>query len=136
MAQRSREIASHIRRILDGVGAGAAKRALVEIGGPAVEPILQAATGKHGKMHPDQHEVAMDDFIAVLVRIAKVKPAALAAALAHHVPGEHLAAYALGHSRSRHARQVLEQLRNDEDNGLRAVAEHHLQRHKRRRPAR
>ena len=128
MVRRKLEIAELIRQILDGVSTSSAKRRLAGMGGAAVEPILEAVTGRHGRLHSDRVEAGIKDLVSVLEKIANKHPGSLASALAHHVPGLNLAVWALGHSSSSLARGILRDLTDHEDNGVRAVAEYHLAR--------
>ena len=131
MPSRKAEVAALIRRVLDGDSVAGAKRGLVAAGPSAVVPVLEAATGRHGRLHPGRRAETLADFVQVLERIARVDPRPVAAALAHEVPGTNLAVWALGHSRSRHALAILKGLTDHEDGGVRAVARYHVLAHAR-----
>ena len=118
-----------IRKVMDGK-AGTAKRKLVAAGGEAVEPILDALAGGHGRFHPDHHHKAMNDLMGVLAQIAQKDPKPLAAALATGVPSINAAMFALGHSNSRHATQIMRDALDHHDGALRAIATYHVGRGK------
>ena len=117
---------------MDGKGAAAAKKQLIVAGGAAVDPVLSALTGGHGRHHPDNVAQATRDLMDVLNGIARRKVAPLAEALAHGNPAYAAVIFAIGHSRSRHARQILKDHLDHDDPGVAAVANYHLSRSKRR----
>jgi hypothetical protein len=133
MRTRKAEVAELIRRVLNGDRVLAAKRALVAAGPSAVVPVLEAATGGHGRPAGGRHREALSDLVHVLERIARKDARPLAAALAHDQPGLNMVAWALGHSGSRHAQAILKGLVDHEDGGVRAVARYHLERGTKRR---
>ena len=102
------------------------KRKLVEHADEAVEPILAAIAGAHGRLHPDRRRDSVHDLMDVLERIAEDNVSPLAEALAHDVPAVNAAVWALGHSKSRHARAILKDLLDHEDSAIRSMAEFHL----------
>jgi hypothetical protein len=128
---RAVEPAALIRNILDGRSVAASKRKLADHADEAVALVLAAIAGSHGRLHPDRRHDAVNDLINVLERIAERDASPLAEALAHDVPAVNAAVWALGHSRSRHAREVLQQLLEHEDSGIRSVAAYHLERQRR-----
>ncbi len=130
VSKRRTDVAELIRRVLHGDRVRAAKFQLLRAGGEAVEPILHAMTGNHGRLHPDRRGEAIDDLLDVLVAIAKRDSEPLAEAMAHDVPGVNAVAWAIGHSSSNHATQILHHFRDHEDGAVRSVAEHHLSKRK------
>ena len=134
MLRRREDIGSLIRRVMDGKGAAAAKKQLIVAGGAAVDPVLSALTGGHGRHHPDNAAQATRDLMDVLNKIAARKVAPLAEALAHGNPAYAAVIFAIGHSRSRLARQILKDHLDHHDPGVAAVANYHLCRSKRPAP--
>ena len=123
-----------IRKIIANEGASAAKRKLVAMGKDAVEPVLDAMTGTHGRFHPERHDDSIDILLKVLIEIAKKDVGHLAEAMAHHVPGLNAVAWAIGHSKSRHAQDIMKDLTDHEDSALQSIAEHHLRKAGRAKP--
>ncbi|MEE8106366.1 MAG: hypothetical protein V3T86_12595 [Planctomycetota bacterium] len=132
MLRRHVDIGGLIRRIMDGKGAGAAKKQLIAARGAAVDPVLAALTGGHGRHHPDNVAQATRDLMDVLNGIARRKVTPLAEALADGNPAYAAVIFAIGHSRSRHARKILKDHLDHPDPGVAAVANYHLCRSKRR----
>ena len=128
---KNKNIARLIRNILDGRNVAAARRWLIAIGEPAVGPVLDALTGGHGRRHPDAPN-ASDDLLKVLAGIAEKDADAVAGSLTHDAPAFNASVWALGHSRSRHVRQILKGLLDHEDNGVRGVADFHLFRNRKK----
>lgn len=124
--------AEQIRKILGGTGVATAKKHLLSRGGDAVEPILDALVGAHGRRAAADPE-AQRTLISILERLAVEDPEPLAEALAHHVPGLNIVVWALGHASTPHALEVLESLSDHEDLAVRAVARHHLERGRKKR---
>ncbi len=124
-----------IRRIFDGRGAGAAKRALVADGADSVRPILDALTGDHGSVHPDNQARATNDLFSVLAEIAKRNSKHLIDATLHDAPCLNAVTWAIGHSSSGHARKFLKHVAEREDDALNDTIQYHSRR-SRRKPTR
>ncbi len=134
MHTRIIDIGRLIRRVMDGRGASAAKRRLIAAGAASVDPVLAALTGGHGRHHPDNAARATRDFMGILSAIAQRKVDPLAAALAGGKPAYAAVLWAIGHSRTRHALQIIRDHLDHEDPGVSAVARFHAKRRKRTPP--
>ena len=134
MAALTANVGSLIRKILDGKGAAGAKRRLVLMGGPAVDPILAALVGDHGPLHRDNAKRSVDDLINTLELIARKDVRPLAEAMAHDSPAFNIVVWAIGHSNSQQAKRIINSLHDHQDPGVRAVVAYHEARRLRRRP--
>ena len=127
----SENAALQIRKILDGKGTAATRRNLVKL--RAVDPVLEALVGDHGRPAPGEAEKAMSDLTKVLETLAAEAPDALIEGLTHEKPAFNLVVWALGHSSTRRSQTLLKHFVDHDDPAVSHVAEHHLERHKRRR---
>lgn len=135
MPRIQRNVHELISRIIAARSVGASRRALIAEGANAVEPILEALAGDHGRFETGSDHDPVNVLLDTLVEIAKRDHRPLAEALAHDVPSLNAVVWALGHSTSRQARAILKDHADHEDGAIRDIAEHHLGRGRRARRA-
>jgi HEAT repeat protein len=82
MARKADEIDRLLHRVMEGIDTEAAAQRLAALGAAAVDPILDALEGNHGRRAPerDPRDFA-DDLLPVLIRIAEHNPEPLLEAL-------------------------------------------------------
>jgi hypothetical protein len=117
-----------IQNLIDGENGARTRRRLVAMGGSAVRPLLEALVGNQGQLRG-----ALPELVDILERIAKKDVNLLIAALKDH-PALNIVVWAVGHGAvkrrtlDRRAHHALKRHRKHKDGGIRAVANHHLER--------
>ena len=126
MAERVANAHELIRRLIDGEDRRA-KGLLVQMGGEAVSPLLDAIVGDHGRLGD-----SLPELVDTLKRIAKKDVEAVLPALKDH-SALNLVVWAVGHGAvqdgnvNAKAHRALKRHRKHEDTCIGCVVDHHLE---------